>query len=82
MIFPVHFSVLANFFYIDHVQLRKNNKHFPITLAELFSIRLEDAQHRNMTQADRGTHSEQWTLREHGWHGAGEGVGLVFFGAE
>lgn len=76
VVFPVHFSVFANFFYIDLVQLRKDNKHCPIMFAELFSIRHEEAQHTNITLADRGRH---WSSRCFGnTAGLGMGSGSCF----
>lgn len=60
----------------------KNNKHFPITLAELFSIRHEEARHRNITQLTKADTLEQRVHQEPSWPRDGEWVLVLFFGVE
>lgn len=78
--FPVHFSVFANFFYIDRVQLRKNNKHFQLRSLSysLSGTRKPSTQTSPwLTEADAGAAGTLGTQLVWGW-----GVGPVSSGAE
>lgn len=78
--FPVHFSIFANFFYINRVQLRKNNKHFQLRSLSysLSGTRKPSTQTSPwLTEADAGAAGTLGTQLAWGW-----GVGPVSSGAE